>query len=262
MNVHHSIHSALGSCNHRSGWGLDHDIVTCLEDCDIRRRNRKLKDENLKLQEQVQELNRKLQESKSAQKKAEDASEVGELKAKLQRQQEDMEASNERIKKLMEMQDLLSKKHEEHLKEIKQKTQHISDLEKSRDGLQSQISKLTYLVQTYEAKMKEHKRKIEQHNINVKHEHEKKIKNLDKKIGKLKEVNQDLLDKYLKLKQNAKLANSELEFLDDEFFEEIEDLKFALHRANRLNILMDDALRKAADYCQVPYENLMPPGFN
>lgn len=46
--------------------------------------------------------------------------------------------------------------------------------------------------------------------------------------------------------------------LDHSFFEELEDLKYALQQSNKLNGALDNALRAAAVNAGVPYTSLLP----
>ncbi|XP_064611428.1 centrosomal protein of 290 kDa-like isoform X2 [Liolophura sinensis] len=148
----------------------------------------------------------------------------------------------EKMNKVLSMHSQLMKRYE---KEVKTNMTHVET-----------ISSLNYRIVELERKSKEEEEKVRQlqtENVTLQRKVDKsrssnKRQLHDEELTKLKTK----CEKYVA--QNKKLK-AELKGLDPDFFDEVEDVKFALRQSAKLNKEYERTLRKLCGQFAVPYPN-------
>jgi peptidoglycan hydrolase CwlO-like protein len=191
----------------------------------------------------------------------------------------ELTAANSRIDKLLSLQSALTRKYERELKARTSLTNQTSTLAEANARAEGRIN-------TLQAEMQHAKQQLHHQQTLTKrardgggaggsgstpastsphrtrgfvmHTVQIKLEKAKDKIGQLEEERDALRTKTTWLAAAYAEARSELGQLDQTFFDELEDLKYALQQSNKLNGALDSALRAAAVRAGVPYQALAP----
>ncbi|XP_050398529.1 centrosomal protein of 290 kDa [Patella vulgata] len=140
---------------------------------------------------------------------------------------------SEQMTKVLSMQNQLMKRYE---KEVKQNMEHLETI----TNLNGKIAQLESKVQKGEEELFSMKRELF------------KVKGPTGSGASLKDVTRE----KIKLKKENKKLRTELDGLDKGFFDEVEDIKYALQQSAKLNQEYDKLLRKMCKKYGVPFPKL------
>ena len=139
--------------------------------------------------------------------------------------------------------------HKKLLRRIEEQTKKSSMIMQQNIALKTDNDRLKDDMSKKDDQIADLQRKLEKQ-LNIRNTPQSNVK----KIAKLKE-NLSVMreEKYKVTIENAKLKN-ELAGLDHSFFEEIEDLKYALHQSSKLNKQYEKALKKVCSQFGLDYD--------
>ncbi|KAH3894093.1 centrosomal protein of 290 kDa-like isoform X2 [Dreissena polymorpha] len=232
----------------------------------------KLTSENEELKMKLQKIRRQRDEAVNELKQIKEASKVHELLRnyvttrdeyvqtdartnylhmnRLQKKKEEVEEDSKKSSTLLSMHSALMKRYE---KEVKQNMTHIETITNLNLGmieLEKKLKERTDEVSSLEREVKilqiQAKSKARRKSANRGHSPESSGDEDD--LTKMRKENRKMRKDIGKLKQ-------ELSGLDHGFFEEIEDIKFALQQSAKLNSVYEKTLRKMCMQFGVPYPN-------
>lgn len=155
------------------------------------------------------------------------------LKAAQQSQIDDEDS----YKRLLTLHNNLLKQYEKHSKSSISQSKKLKRFELDNEKLKTEVYNSNQQIEFLS-------KQIEDRNQKIVELSQMKIKKVDsQKSGTKLKVNQVIKEKNLLAKENQRLRD-ELKGLDDSFFEEIEDLKYALKQSAKLNTEYEKALRR------------------
>lgn len=154
--------------------------------------------------------------------------------------EEEKESAADKTNKLLSMHNQMMRRYE---KEVKSNISHLETI----TNLNIQISELERKLNAEKEKNKEIQNELQSfHAKNERGSSSAKPKDTDEKLSQTKK-------ECIKLKKENEKLKKELKGLDLGFFEEIEDIKFALQQSARLNKEYEQTLRKLCIKFGIPY---------
>jgi small-conductance mechanosensitive channel len=190
----------------------------------------------------------------------------------------ELAAANSRIDKLLELQTALARKYDRELKAGRSLSERTAGLAEANARAEGQIKTLQTELQHSKHQL-HHQQKLTKkaeakggggggggdeagspHRTRgfVMHTVQIKLEKAKAKIEQLVVERDTLMKKNDWLTAAHADAQGELGQLDHTFFDELEDLKYALQQSNKLNGALDHALRAAAVRAGVPYQSVAP----
>jgi len=259
------------------GGAAGHSIVTCMEDCDLRQVNRALWGEITRLRTKQKELETEQAASRAQDRlgqrvgPAQNISSDGQavqpgsvaISAKefegFSKQQKDLTTANARIDKLLKLQIQLNHKYDRERKATETLAATVQQLTAANADLQAKVGagqKHVLHLQKLNARAKATNSPARKNA--VAYTAEIKLDKCQKKLRRALAEKQQLHQMYNELTRHHAVSQTELQALDPKFFEELEDLKYAVHQTNRLNAAFNAALHSAAARLGVPYDSIAP----
>jgi len=151
-------------------------------------------------------------------------------------------------KKMLQLHNNLLKRLE---KESKMSSNHLKKLNR----MESENKKLKDDIFSFEQQQEFYKNQLEDKNQQI-HSLNDKLNSSISKPDDTKKYSLILREKKKLLSENKKLKD-ELKGLDNSFFEEIEDMKYALQQSSKLNVQYEQMIKKLCKQYGVSYNSLM-----
>jgi small-conductance mechanosensitive channel len=172
------------------------------------------------------------------------------------KQEERSIQENEKVSKLLLMHNSLMKRYEKELKVNMQHVDAITTLNLKVNELEQKLREAQIKIHQGESKLQaSRKTSGRRRTQSLSSEDDTELSTVLKEMQKVKKDRDRLVQDKRKLKD-------ELKGLDHGFFEEVEDLKYALQQSGRLNQEYEKSLRKLCSQSGVPYphpERRLPP---
>lgn len=145
--------------------------------------------------------------------------------------------------------------HNNLLKRLEKESKISSNQLKKLNRMQTENKKLKDDLFSFEQQQEFYKNQLEDKNQQI-HSLNDKLNSSISKPDDTKKYSLILREKKKLLSENKKLKD-ELKGLDNSFFEEIEDMKYALQQSSKLNVQYEQVIKKLCKQYGVSYNSLM-----
>eukprot|EP00040_Diaphanoeca_grandis_P003508 m.25094 g.25094 ORF g.25094 m.25094 type:complete len:271 (+) comp14874_c0_seq1:254-1066(+) len=245
--------------NSRVSGELNHTITTCLQEQDDWFATQKFKLRNQELVAEVKRLRKRLGPTSEQEEKpiCRDVASQTSIDFNIDVEKKELEAllteANEKITKMLATGESAKRKISSQTKKLSQHTvelaSHKVEIEKQNVDLKTKSVQLLTLKR--QLHQEQQRTRVEtppspKRTGFVMHPDKMKLNKLAMQFEQLWSEKQKIEAAYNQLKAENKGMMSEIGALDQEFFEELEDLKFSYQQSTRLNNVLETALRDMA----------------